>query len=173
MNAESVESLCAAIAERVAEKKTLVLSMLAREFSVSELDVAKALPTAMRRFASEDRFDRVWEELATWEKATFIMQHAGTVLEVKGPVPAGAHGHGYFNLKGEAGLGGHLKVDDLACICFLSMPFMGLESHSVQFFNTAGEVKFSIYVGREGRALIPAVCESFSRLREAVCTEMF
>ena len=48
---------------------------------------------------------------------------------------------------------------------------MGLESHSVQFFNTAGTVLFSVYVGRENRQLIPAARESFFALREAVGTK--
>ena len=171
MNTATSADLKTAIAGRITEKKPLMLGMLAREYGVSELEAARALPVTMRWFAPGAFFDTVWMELATWEKATFIMQHAGTVLEVKGPIPSGSHGHGYFNLQGETGMGGHLKVDDLDCLCFLSMPFMGLESHSVQFFNTAGEVKFSIYAGREGRVLIPSVCESFSRLREAVCKE--
>ena len=48
---------------------------------------------------------------------------------------------------------------------------MGLESHSVQFFNAAGMVLFSVYVGRENRQLIPAARESFFALREAVGTK--
>ena len=83
----------------------------------------------------------------------------------------GRQGHGYFNLSGGSGLGGHLKIDDLGHICFLSLPFMGLESHSVQFFNAAGTVLFSVYVGRENRQLIPAARESFFALREAVGTK--
>jgi Putative heme iron utilization protein len=160
-----------AIAMRITGKKPLMLGMLAQEYGVTELEAAKALPDSMRAFAPREAFDQIWAELVAWTKATFIMQHAGTVLEVKGTIPPGTYGHGYFNLQGEAGIGGHLKVDDLACVCFLSMPFMGLESHSVQFFNAEGAVKFSIYAGRDGRTLIPSVCESFSRLREAVCKE--
>jgi len=171
MNEAASAELKAAIAERITEKKTLMLGILAREYGVSELEAARALPDTMRRFAPGEVFGLVWTELTTWEKGTFIMQHAGTVLEVKGAIPSGSHGHGYFNLKGETGIGGHLKVDDLDCICFLSMPFMGLESHSVQFFNTSGDVKFAIYAGREGHTLIPSVCESFSRLRGEVCKE--
>ena len=75
------------------------------------------------------------------------------------------------SMAGGSGLGGHLKIDDLGHICFLSLPFMGLESHSVQFFNAAGTVLFSVYVGRENRQLIPAARESFFALREAVGTK--
>ena len=166
-----METLQAAIAERIREKKPLVLGMLAAEFKVSEREAATALPEDMRRFSSASAFDTVWEELTRWEKGTFIMQHLGTVLEIKGVIPAGSHGHGYFNLKDGGCIGGHIKVDDIACICFLSMPFMGLESHSIQFFNNDGAVKFALYVGREGRVLIPSVHESFVKLRTAVCKE--
>lgn len=164
-------SLNEKIAQRITDKKPLMLGMMAKEFGATELEVAKALPKEMRAFAPKESFDAVWTELTSWEKATFIMQSKGTVLEIKGTIPPGKHGHGYFNLMGESGVGGHLKVDDLAAICFMSMPFMGLESHSVQFFNADGEVKFSVYAGREGKVLIPAVCESFLRLKEAAAKE--
>ena len=44
---------------------------------------------------------------------------------------------------------------------------MGLESHSVQFFDTAGAVLFSVYVGRENKKLMPEAREGFFSLREA------
>ena len=165
------ESLRQGIAERIKDKKPLVPSMLAHDLGVSELEASLALPEDMRCFATATRFDEIWNELTTWQSATFIMQHLGTVLEIKGTIPAGSHGHGYFNLK-DGSIGGHLKVDDLKAIGFMSMPFMGLESHSIQFFNMDGAIKFSIYVGRENRQLIPSVRESFTRLREAACKDI-
>lgn len=161
--------LRSAIAERIKEKKPVMLGILAKEFSVTELEAARALPEDMRRFAAKEHFDAVWQELTTWEGATFIMQHLGTVLEIKGTIPPGSYGHGYFNLASEGGIGGHVKIDDLETMCFLALPFMGLESLSVQFFNTAGDVKFSIYAGRnEKREIIPAVRESFNRMRDSL-----
>ena len=138
---------------------------------VSPEAIAAKIDEAARAFAGKDAFDTVWQALASWENATFIMAHLGSVIEIKGKIPEGRHGHGYFNLSGGSGLGGHLKIDDLGHICFLSLPFMGLESHSVQFFNAAGTVLFSVYVGRENRQLIPAARESFFALREAVGTK--
>lgn len=177
MNCETVSSgpiaLKTAIAERAASKTPLMLSMLAHEFSVTELEAARALPDAMRDLAPAGAFDFIWAELVTWENATFIMQHEGSVLEVKGTIPPGAYGHGYFNLHSEEGIGGHLKLDDLHAIGFLSMPFMSLESLSIHFFNAKGAVKFSVYAGREQRAILPAIRESFARLREAACKENF
>lgn len=160
-------SLQEKIARRITEKKPLMLGMMAADYGTTELEVAKALPEGMCTIAPKSAFDTVWAELTSWGKATFIMQHLGTVLEVKGAIPPGAYGHGYFNLKSETGIGGHMKVDDLEAIGFMTMPFMGLESLSVQFFNTDGAVKFAIYAGREeNKKIIPSVAESFNRLKE-------
>lgn len=149
----------------LAEKKTIMLAGLAHEHNISELEVAKHLPTEMATFAPKDAFESIWEGLAGGEKMTFLVQHLGSVFEICGKLNTGAFGHGYYNLKGDSPLHGHLKVDDLDCIGFLSVPFMGLESHSVVFFNDKGEVKFSVYVGREKRKLIPEVLDSFMNMK--------
>lgn len=164
--------LAAAVAACLNEKKPLMLASLAERHGVSEYDVARALPANMRAFAPAEALEGVWGELTRWEKATFIMQCLGSVLEVKGTVPPGKHGHGYFNLNGDSPIGGHLKMDDLKEICFMSMPFMGLESLSLQFFNNDGAVKFSIYAGRQAdRQILPAVRDSFNQLRQTFCLE--
>lgn len=151
-------------------RKPIVLSDLAEKFGVSELEAARALPEEAGRFAEASRFEEIWAAVTGWEKATLIMQHRGSVLEIKGRMPAGSFAHGYFNLKdGDNPLGGHVKVEGMAAIGFLSLPFMGLESHSVQFFDAEGAVMFGVYAGREGRTLIPSVRESFFALRDAVC----
>lgn len=165
------ETLREHIIEVLAEKKPVMLANLAERFGVSELEVAMALPDETRSFAGKDAFDTVWRTLTTWESTTFILSHLGSVIEIKGKIPTGQHGHGYFNLSGSDGFGGHLKIEALGGMCFLSLPFMGLESHSVQFFNTAGAVLFSVYVGRKNRKLIPAARESFFKLRAAVATK--
>lgn len=149
----------------LAEKKTIMLAGIAQEHNISELEVAKLLPKEMVAFAPKEAFEDIWQGLVSWEKMTFLVQHLGSVFEICGKLNAGAFGHGYYNLKGDAPLHGHLKVDDLVCVGFLSVPFMGLESHNVAFFNEKGEVKFSVYVGREKRKLIPEVLESFTTLK--------
>lgn len=163
----SPQTLREGVADALKGKKSLMLSSLAQVFGVTERDVAHVLPEDVCRFASKEAFERIWQVLATWKKSTFIMTHRGSVLEIKGMLPTGAFGHGYYNLTGDGPLRGHLNVGALEEICFLSLPFMGLESHSVQFLDGEGHVMFSVYVGREQRALIPAVLESFFALREA------
>lgn len=148
------------------EKKPIMLSSLATQFGVTEKEIAEVLPYEMCSVTSGSNFSKVWDNLTTWEKATFIVQHAGHVIEIKCTIPQGKEGHGYYNLMGENPLGGHIKADAIAHIAFLSIPFMGLESHSVQFFAEDGSVAFAIYVGREKKVLIPSAREAFFKIKE-------
>ncbi len=162
----SLDSLRQRLMTMLEERKPVVLKGLAAECGVSELCVAHALPNEMRAFAPKEAFDAVWDGLTTWDSATFLVQHGGSVVEIKGRIPKGKHAGGYFNLVGGAPLGGHICSERVASICFLSMPFMGLESHSVQFLDMQGAVLFAVYVGREKRELIPSARESFFQMRE-------
>lgn len=154
------------ITQYLQEKKPLMLSQIAKEHGVTELQVAQNLPADMVSFAPKEAFESIWQELVTWEKCTFIVQHLGSTFEICGKLNKGSFGYGYFNLNGDEALHGHLDVKDISCVTFLSMPFMGLESHSVQFFNEAGTVKFSVYVGRENRALLPQARDSFLTMQQ-------
>lgn len=147
------------------QKKPWMLESLAREFNVTEKDVALALPEEMCAFTSGDNFVKVWEGLGAWEKAVFIVQHEGHVMEIACRIPAGTMGRGFYNLRSGEALGGHLRADAVSDIAFLSMPFMGLESHSVQFFHAGGRVAFAVYAGRENHRIIPSVKASFLNLR--------
>lgn len=142
-------------------------TMIARKLKIPEAAVVTALPEEMRTFVSKDKFEEIWAEMTTWEKTTFIAQSSGAIVEVKGKLPKGKNGHGFFNLmeKGNP-LGGHLMVDKLEYIAFLEKPFFGLESLSVQFFDKSGDIMFSVYAGREGKELIPEVKKGFFSLKE-------
>lgn len=161
LSSELTQKLC----EALERKKPWMLGSLAREFNVTEKDAALALPEGMCAFAPGSSFEKVWEGLRAWEKAVFIMQHEGHVMEIACRIPAGTPGHGFYNLMPGEALGGHIRADAVSDIAFLSMPFMGLESHSVQFFNGNGHVVFSVYAGRENRRIIPSVREAFLKLR--------
>ncbi|WP_295638655.1 heme utilization cystosolic carrier protein HutX [uncultured Mailhella sp.] len=150
------------------QKKPWMLGSLAREFNVTERDVALALPEGMCALTSGENFVKVWEGLGAWEKAAFIVQHEGHVMEISCRIPAGSMGHGFYNLRSGEALGGHLRADAVSDIVFLSMPFMGLESHSVQFFHAGGSVAFAVYAGRENRRIIPSVKASFLNMRRAL-----
>ena len=77
---------------------------------------------------------------------------------------------GYYNiLHADATLGGHIKADTISEMAFISMPFMGRESHYVAFFGQDGSLHFSVYVGRENHQLIASVKEAFAAAKARFC----
>ena len=144
------------VRQAVDSEPRLMLGELAGRLGVPEGAVAQALPPDMRAFAPASAFDLVWEAMTSWEAVTFITVAPGLVLEFKGALPRGSHGHGMFNLHDEGHpLGGHFMIGRLGAICFLSKPFFGLESHSVQFYDQDGAAMCAVYVGRQGKKAHP------------------
>lgn len=150
------------------EDQSAMPGRIATTLGIPEAVAVAALPETMQTFVDPDLFDAIWEAMMKWERVTFIRQTETAVIEVKGKLPKGKHGHGYFNLmeKGNP-LGGHLLVAALGGICFLEKPFFGLESLSVQFYDKDGVHMFAIYAGREKKAIIPSVKEGFYATRSA------
>ena len=158
--------LDARVKEMIEADPSAMPAMIAGRLDIPEASVLQAFPDPMRTFVAPIHFDRIWEAMTTWERTTFICQTPGAVVEVKGKLPKGRHGHGYFNLmEKDNPLGGHLKVDELGAVCFLEKPFFGLESLSVNFYDKTGCQMFAVYAGREKRALIPSVKQGFYDLR--------
>jgi heme iron utilization protein len=92
--------------------------------------------------------------------------HFRYVLECAGSIPPGTFGRGYFNLHGDSPIGGHIKAENCKHIAFVSRPFMGRPSRSLQFFNAAGEAMFKIFVRRDKeRNLLAGQVERFDALR--------
>ena len=91
-------------------------------------------------------------------------------FEIQTKLSTGKCARGYYNiLQKDAVAGGHIKYEDIAAAAFVTMPFMGRESHSVQFFCNDGSVAFSVYVGRENHQLIDSVVEAFHKAKAAFC----
>jgi putative heme utilization carrier protein HutX len=152
----------------VLENPSQATLAMARELEINEMDVIRNLPEYMVKEVSKDRFDEIIAEVSTWGMLTVIVQNESTILEVKAPFPMGTYGHGYYNLKSkDTPVGGHIKADDLSAIFFLSKPFMGLESHSIQFFNKNGNAMFKLYLGRdENRQIIQEQKDKFINLKD-------
>lgn len=155
------------VMEMARENPSQATGAMARELSVSEMDVMRNLPEDMVKEVPKDRFDEIIAEVSTWGTLTVIVQNESTILEVKAPFPVGNYGHGFYNLKSkDTPVGGHISADDLSAIFFVSKPFMGLESHSIQFFNKNGNAMFKLYLGRdENRRIIQEQSERFARLK--------
>lgn len=144
----------------------VTLGSIAKELRCNCLEAAKELPEGNTSFAKGSEFKPVWEELCTWSGVTLIVQHMGNVFEIACKLAQGKEAMGYYNIMGnKSSFGGHLRIDRYQEIGFISLPFMGRESHFVVFFNEKGEEVFSVYVGRENHKLIESAKESFLALQ--------
>ena len=161
-SAEAMEKVRAALAA----KPDGVIEAVAREHGVSTLAVLEVTPEEQRRFIAAERFEALWQELSTWGTVLFIVHTPDIVLECEGSLPTGSFGHGYYNIHGDSPIGGHIKAGNCTAIAFVSRPFMGRPSCSLQFFNGAGEAMFKVFVRRDGqRNLIPEQVQRFDALR--------
>lgn len=149
------------------EKKPFTISTFARMYGVSDLEVCTAMPDNMRTITSGSYFEEIWKELATWEKATVIIEYKGSAFEISVKISEGVFGHGFYNIMGGASaFEGHIKADNIHTIVFSTLPFMSLESLSVLFFDKSGGLIFSVYAGRENRQIIESIKTSFYQMKE-------
>jgi len=154
------------LAERLATNPDGVLEQIARDYGVSTLDVVTALPEAHRTIVPADRFEPILQAVGQWGPILFIVHTPDIVLECEGVVPPGTFGRGYYNLHGDSPIGGHIRAENCTTIAFVSRPFMGRASCSIQFFNGSGEAMFKIFVRRdEARNLVSEQVAAFEALR--------
>ncbi len=137
------------LAERLAKNQDGILEQIAAEYGVSTLDVVRALQANHRMVLPANAFEAIMTSLTGWGEVLFIVHTADIVLECEGAIPAGTFGRGYFNLHGDSPIGGHIKAANCAHIAFVSRPFMGRASRSIQFFNVGGEAMFKVFVRRD------------------------
>jgi heme iron utilization protein len=155
------------LAERLAQSADGILEQIAREYSVSTFEVVRSLPAEHRAIVAGSLFQDIFAELTTWGEVLFIVHTPDIVLECAGKIPPGNFARGYFNLHGDSPIGGHLKAENCTHIVFVSRPFMGRPSRSLQFFNKAGEAMFKIFVRRDDkRELLPEQLARFDALRQ-------
>src|SRR5262245_65065245 len=156
----------APLAERLRQSADGILEQVAREYGVSTFEVVRALPAEHRTVVAGSRFEEVLRAVTDWGEVLFLVHTPDIVLECAGKVPPGSFGRGYFNLHGDSPISGHIKADNCAHIAFVSRPFMGRASCSLQFFNASGEPMFKIFVRRDQeRNLIGEQVARFETLR--------
>jgi len=154
------------LADRLAQSADGVLEQIAREYGVSTFEVVRALPAEHRGIVPGARFEEIMRALTSWGEVLFIVHTPDIVLECAGKIPPGSLARGYFNIHGDSPIGGHLKAENCTHIVFVSRPFMGRPSRSMQFFNGAGEAMFKIFVRRDDkRELLPEQVARFDALR--------
>ena len=157
----------APLAARLALNPDGILEQIAREYGVSTLEVVRNLLHEQRTVVDGQQFADIMQDVTTWGDILFIVHTPDIVLECEGPLPPGAFGRGYYNVHGESPIGGHIRAENCRAIAFVSRPFMGRPSRSIQFFNAAGEAMFKIFVRRDAaRELIAGQVAQFDALRE-------
>jgi hypothetical protein len=153
--------------QRLEKNADGILEQIAREYGVATFDVVRALPASSRTITDGSAFEAIMSELTAWGPVVLIVHTPDIVLECAGPIPPGTVGRGYFNLHGDSPIGGHIKAENCRAIAFVSRPFMGRSSKSIQFFNAAGEAIFKVFVRRgEDRDLVSSQSELFEALRK-------
>lgn len=156
------------LAAALAAKPDGIVEAIARDVGVSPRDVLAALPSGEVVLLAADRFGEVWTALGTWREVLFIVHTDTVVLEVKGTLPTGSEGHGWFNVHGDSPIGGHIRKEACAAIALVDRPFHGRRSCSVWFLDGNGEAMFKVFVPRDAaRALDPDALARFEALMAA------
>jgi heme iron utilization protein len=154
------------LAERLKQSADGILEQIAREYGVSTFAVVEALPGEHRSIVPGSKFEETLQELTYWGEVLFIVHTPDIVLECAGTIPPGSFARGYFNLHGDSPIGGHIRAENCTSIAFVSRPFMGRPSRSLQFFNGAGEAMFKVFVRRDReRNLLADQVARFDALR--------
>lgn len=162
------------------ELKQQVAAFLSANPHAITLEIADALqrpegeilcalpPEYVRLFPASDA-QRILAAIAEWGELTTIIEKAGSIFEIKAPFPHGVFGKGYYNLNmqgREGALHGHLKLDNLAQIVFVSLPFRGKASYNIAFIAHNGQTMFKVYLGRdEQRRLFPSQVQQFNTFK--------
>jgi len=163
----SISAIRPPLVERLAQNADGILEKIAHEYGVSTFEVVSTLPAEHRTIVPGSSFEEILRAVTEWGEVLCIVHTPDIVLECAGTIPVGSFARGYFNLHGDGPIGGHIKTENCTHVAFVSRPFMGRPSRSLQFFNGAGEAMFKIFVRRnKDRQLIAAQVERFEALRQ-------
>ncbi|ABM61177.1 heme utilization cystosolic carrier protein HutX [Halorhodospira halophila] len=155
----------AAVRQELAEQPDAVIEEVARRHGLPPLDATRCLPGSFWCEVSGEHFESVLQEVSDWGEVLVIVHNQDLILEVRCRMPPGQCAHGFYNLKGQGALGGHLRPERCAAILLVRRPFMGCDTASLQFFNTEGEGMFKIFLGRdEQRRVRPDQLQRFQTL---------
>ena len=156
------------VANLLAEDAGIMVGTLAEQLNVSEAQVTFALPDEMVVSVSAEYAQTILEALPSWGKVTTIVHSCGSVFEVKATFPKGKFAYGYYNLMGRDGeLHGHLRIDLITYIAFVSKPFRKSDSHYIGFYDAQGGCMFKVYLGRdEHRRLFEHQVVNFQDLKK-------
>ncbi|OOH88882.1 heme iron utilization protein [Pasteurellaceae bacterium 15-036681] len=153
------------ISQLLDENPNIITLEIAEKLAQPEGIILTALPNEFVRVFPAERAQDILSAITSWGTFTTIIEKEGSIFEIKERFPSGMLGRGYYNLnmKGEEGtLHGHLKLDNIAQIAFVSLPFRGKESYNIAFIAHNGQTIFKVYLGRDEQGqLLPHQVENF------------
>lgn len=154
------------VKQALLDNETKMVSDIAQELNLSEGEITLALPENMVTYVAAEHCELILQQLSNWGNVTTIVHSLGSIFEFKNPFPKGKLAHGYYNIMGKEGLHGHLRIDLIKHIAFVSKPFRGMESHYIVFFDVKGGCVFKIYLGRDKkRQLLSAQVQAFIQMK--------
>lgn len=163
-NFQQVQSL---VQQALHDDEQKLVGDIAQALHLTEAEVTLALPEEMVARVAPEHCEFILQQLSTWGNVTTIVHSFGSIFEFKNPFPKGKIGHGYYNIMGKDGLHGHLAINLIKHIGFVSKPFRGMESHYIVFFTAEGDCIFKIYLGRDKkRQLISEQVHAFTQLKQ-------
>lgn len=158
-----MSSLKQQVADFIEKNPNAITFSIAKELEQPEGTVILNLPDQFVRLIPAERAQELMESLPTWGEFMTLIIKEGCIFEIEGAFPEGSFGRNYYNLKhGQGTIGGHLKLESIAHIAFVSFPFHGMESYNIAFIAHSGDVIFNLYLTRdEERNLLPEQVEKF------------
>lgn len=162
------EETIARVRAYLEENEHAPVSTMVDALKLSEAEITFSLPKEMVFRGKGEKTQAILEALPAWGHLTVIVHSAGSIFEFKADFPKGKLGHGFYNLMGKEGqLHGHLRIDEMCDIAFVSKPFRGSQSHYIAFFNEQGRCIFKVYLGRDKkRQLFPEQIERFTQMKQ-------
>ncbi|AUI66854.1 MULTISPECIES: heme utilization cystosolic carrier protein HutX [Glaesserella] len=153
------------ITQLLAENPNIITLEIAEQLNLPEGTVLCNLPSEFVRLFPAERAEELLKAISQWGTFTTIIEKEGSIFEIKDRFPSGIFARGYYNLnmkEEEGALHGHLKLDNIAQIAFVSLPFRGKESYNIAFIAHNGQTIFKVYLGRDDqRQLFPEQIEKF------------
>jgi len=137
------------LAEYLIDNSGGVLEGVARDYGVSLGQVLEALPAGNCISIPGRHFVDAMAAISQWGSVTLLVHSADAIIEFHGPVPVGRSARGFFNLRNNGQLSGHIRADRCARIVFVERPFMGLSTASVVFLNPEGEAMYKVFIQRQ------------------------
>lgn len=164
-----MSSLQQQVASILADNPNIITLEIASQLQRPEGDILCALPAEFVRLFPADRAEEIFKTISQWGIFTTIIEKEGSIFEIKDRFPSGVVARGYYNLnmkEDEGALQGHLKLDNIGQIAFVSLPFRGKESYNIAFIAPNGQTIFKVYLGRdEKRQLFPEQVSQFKSFK--------